>query len=98
MEVRLPDDKLLKARTLPRSFMARHKVTLREIQSLSHSHTFQKVKITLTCQNYATFRSHYVIELTVVIVQNCNEALLHLSSDLSSEVTRQDSLRTAATT
>ena len=33
MEVRLPDDKLLKARTLLRSFLARHKVTLREIQS-----------------------------------------------------------------
>ena len=34
MDVRLPEDKLLKARTLLRSFLARHKVTLREIQSL----------------------------------------------------------------
>ena len=34
MEVRLPEDKLLKARMLLRSFLARHKVTLREIQSL----------------------------------------------------------------
>jgi len=34
MEVRLPEDKLAKGRVLLRSFLGKHKVTLREIQSL----------------------------------------------------------------